>query len=260
MVGQWDRKTGYAKLPLPYVQSATLSGGRARVLSTFDLDPRTEVPEGLDVVAGLDQHDPAALDGAAGLMLPGGGDIDPEWYGEPPHPRTKYISHQRDRFELTLLEAALERDLPVLAICKGMQLLNVHLGGTLTQHLADDQDRLDHARDVPRAEPAHKIRIEEDSLLGEMLGVRNANVNSHHHQGIGRVAPGLREVAWAEDDTLEAFELTSARWVVAVQWHPEAMAPVDHLQLQLFEKFVAVTRAAARAKREERPITPARSG
>ncbi|MGH2746684.1 MAG: gamma-glutamyl-gamma-aminobutyrate hydrolase family protein [Actinomycetota bacterium] len=260
MVGQWDRKTGYAKLPLPYVQSVTLAGGRPRVLSTFDLDPRAEVHEGLEVVGGLDQHDPAALDGAAGLMLPGGGDIDPAWYGEPPHPRTKNISHQRDRFELTLLKAALERDLPVLAICKGMQLLNVHLGGTLTQHLADDQDRLDHDRDRPRAEPAHKIRIEDDSLLGEMLGVRNANVNSHHHQGIGRVAPGLREVAWAEDDTLEAFELTSARWVVAVQWHPEAMTPMDDLQLQIFEKFVAVTRAAARAAREGRSTTPVRSG
>lgn len=260
MVGQVDRKTGYAKLPLPYVQSAVLAGGRARVLSTFDLDPDAEVPEGLDIVAGLDQHDPSALDGAAGIMLPGGGDIDPQWYGAKPHPRTKNINHQRDRFELTLLQAALERDLPVLAICKGMQLLNIHLGGTLTQHLADDEKRLEHDRDKPRAEPAHKIRIAEDSLLGEMLGVKNADVNSHHHQGIGRIAPGLREVAWAEDDTLEAFELTSARWVVGVQWHPEAMAPVDDLQLQIFEKFVAVTRAAAQTKRHRRPTTPARSG
>jgi putative glutamine amidotransferase len=183
-------------------------------------------------------------------LLPGGGDIDPEWYGCERHPRTHGVSHRRDRFELTLLEEALERDMPVLAICHGMQLLNVHLGGTLDQHLADSPNRLQHDRDRPRAEPAHAIRMADDGPLARIVGDTTTPVNSHHHQGLARVAEGLVEVAWAEDGVLEGVYAPSFTWVVGVQWHPEAMAPVDARQLAIFEHFVGA--AAANVTRPAR--------
>src|SRR5918999_942975 len=178
VVGQWRR--GYARLPVPYAAAVEASGGRARVLSTFSLPPGEKVPEGVDALLGLEPTDPAPLEGASGLVLPGGGDTAPGGYGGPRHPRTKNVSHKRDRFELTLLGSALEHDIPVLAICHGMQLLNVLLGGTLDQHLADDPARLDHDRDRPRAEPVHGIRIQKGSLLAGLLD-SEAPVNSHHH-------------------------------------------------------------------------------
>lgn len=238
MVGQWERRTGHAKFPTPYVHAVVLAGGRARVLNTFHAAPGLETPADFEVSYGLDPTDPSPLAGAAGLLLPGGGDIDPAWYGRAPHPRTHGISHRRDRFEMTLLAEALRRDLPVFAICKGMQLLNVALGGTLDQHLADDPDQLDHDRDQPRPDPVHKLRIDEASLLGRILGVRYADVNSHHHQGLDDLPEGLVPVAWAEDGVLEAVELASCSWVVGVQWHPEVTAPLDDLQLDLFRAFV----------------------
>lgn len=193
----------------------------------------------MPVTTGIDPYDASGLDDADALLLPGGGDIDPEWYGCERHPRTHGVSHRRDRFELTLLAEALERDMPILAICHGMQLLNVHLGGTLDQHLADSPNRLQHDRDRPRAEPAHRIRIADDSPLAEIIGATTAPVNSHHHQGLDRVADGLVEIAWAEDGVLEGVYAPGRSWVVGVQWHPEAMAPVDPRQLEIFEDLVA---------------------
>jgi putative glutamine amidotransferase len=236
VVGQWRR--GYARLPVPYETAVEASGGRARVLSTFTLPPGEKVPEGTDAILGLDPSDPAPLQGASGLVLPGGGDIDPEWYGCPRHPRTKNVSHRRDRFELTLLGTALEHDIPVLAICHGMQLLNVLLGGTLDQHLPDVADRLDHDRDRPRAEPVHGIRVKEGSLLERVLGTDEAQVNSHHHQGLEKIGRDLEEIAWSGDGVLEAVEMQGQRWVLGVQWHPEAMAPVDEIQRRIFDAFV----------------------
>jgi putative glutamine amidotransferase len=206
VVGQWRR--GYARLPVPYETAVEASGGRARVLSTFTLPPGEKVPEGT------------------------------EWYGCPRHPRTKNVSHRRDRFELTLLGTALEHDIPVLAICHGMQLLNVLLGGTLDQHLPDVADRLDHDRDRPRAEPVHGIRVKEGSLLERVLGTDEAQVNSHHHQGLEKIGRDLEEVAWSGDGVLEAVEMQGQRWVLGVQWHPEAMAPVDEIQRRIFDAFV----------------------
>ena len=236
VVGQWRK--GYARLPLPYVQAVEASGGRTRVLSTFDLPPTEQVPDEMDAVLGLDPADPSPLEGASALLLPGGGDIDPEWYGRPRHPRTHNVSHRRDRFELTLLGAALDEDIPVLAICHGMQLLNVELGGTLDQHLSDDAARIDHDRDRPRAEPVHDVTIKPGSLLGRVMGRERAPVNSHHHQGLQRVGRGLEEIAWSGDGVLEAVELPDHRWVLGVQWHPEAMAAVDSGQRKIFDAFV----------------------
>lgn len=236
MVAQWRR--GLARLPVPYTHAVESSGGRTKVLSTFELPPNEEVPRGMEVYSELDPYDPSCLEEASGLLLPGGGDIDPDLYDCPRHPRTHNVSHRRDRFELTLLAAALERDMPVLAICHGMQLLNVHFGGRLVQHLADDPKRLDHDRDRPRAEPVHKLIVKENSRLEELVGARNIPVNSHHHQGLDGVAGPLQEVGWSEDGVLEAVVSEDHSWVLGVQWHPEAMADTDRYQRGLFDHFV----------------------
>jgi putative glutamine amidotransferase len=253
VVAQW--RQGTTRLPLTYADAVRAAGGRPKVFSTFKLIPGDAVPENLEVEADLDPYDASPLDGAVGLVIPGGGDIDPQWYGCDRHPRTHNVSHRRDRFELTLMAGALERDMPVLAICHGMQLLNVYLGGTLDQHLPDTPQRLDHDRDRPRAEPAHGLKIKPGSLLAQALGRSTAEVNSHHHQGLKTIATELEEVAWADDGVLEAVELTARPWVVGVQWHPEVMAPVDPVQHRLFAAFVATTRAFQRLGPEARERT-----
>ncbi|MEA2452359.1 MAG: putative glutamine amidotransferase [Actinomycetota bacterium] len=250
VVGQWRK--GLARLPVPYVHAVELAGARTRVLSTFDLPPGSEAPAEGDLL-GLDPLDASGLDGCSGLLLPGGGDIDPEWYGCERHPRTHNVSHRRDRFELTLLAKALEQDMPVLAICHGMQLLNVHLGGTLEQHLADDEKRIEHDRDMPRAEPVHEVTVEKDSILSRAVG-EAASVNSHHHQGLCVVPDTLKKVAWSEDGVLEGVEAPGYTWVVGVQWHPEAMADTDEGQKHIFERFVD-----AAAAFEQRHLRHARS-
>jgi putative glutamine amidotransferase len=209
------------------------------VLSTFEPSPGDDVPTDANVALGLDPYDPSPLEGASGLLLPSGGDIDPILYGTTRHPRTHNVSQRRDRFEMTLLGFALDRDMPVLAICHGMQLLNVYLGGKLDQHLADNPKRLEHDRDRPRAEPAHSIHIKEGSLLARILDEVDAPVNSHHHQGLMGAAPPLEEIAWAEDGVLEAVSSSEHSWVLGVQWHPEAMADTDTRELAIFKDFVA---------------------
>lgn len=241
---------------MPYTHAVEAAGGKTRVLSTFELPPLEEVPEGVDAVLGLDPFDSSALDGARGLVIPGGGDIDPALYGRQRHPRTHNVSTRRDRFEMTLMSEAMERDMPILAICHGMQLLNVHLGGTLVQHLADDPNRLDHDRDRPRAEWVHELEVEPDSLLGDILDDCPARANSHHHQGIDDLADGLRPIAWSEDGVLEAVEAADYSWVLGVQWHPETMAPVDDCQMKIFRAFVS---AAASYRADDATAATARS-
>lgn len=237
VVSQWRK--GFARLPVPYTHAVEAAGGRTRVLSTFELPPLEEQPEETDAVLGADPYDGSVLDGATGLVIPGGGDIDPALYGRERHPRTHNVSNRRDRFELTLLSEALDRDIPVLAICHGMQLLNVHLGGTLIQHLPDDPDRQEHDRDRPRSDPVHLLEIEPESLLADVLGDCEARVNSHHHQGLDDVSDDLVPVAWSEDGVIEAVEAPEFAWVLGVQWHPEVMAPADACQMKLFRAFVA---------------------
>lgn len=238
VVGQW-RKDGRTVMPSRYAQAVQAAGGDPVVVSTFD-PPEHDDAE-LALISSLSPHSSAVLDGAVGLVLPGGGDIDPSWYGAIPHPKTRNISHRRDQFELTLLEDALTRDMPVLAICHGMQLLNVHLGGSLIQHLGDNPRNTVHDEELPRPEPVHGVRVEEGSALAAIVGF-DIPVNSHHHQGLDVVADGLEKVAWADDGVLEAIELSESSWVIGVQWHPEAMAESDDRQLALFQAFVEATR------------------
>lgn len=240
MTGQGTSRD--ARIPVLYASAIEKAGGYARVYSPFDhLRADERIPPGLDVTMDVDPEDTSPLDGAVGLLLPGGGDIDPINYGEPRHPRTRRTSRERDRLELTLLREALRRDMPILAICRGFQLLNVCFGGTLDQHLADDSERLDHDRDMPRAEPVHRVKIADGCWLAEVFQGNVVPVNSHHHQGLGRISDELEEVAWAGDGVLEAVIARNYTWVVGVQWHPEVMAPLDHRQLRLFESFVEET-------------------
>jgi putative glutamine amidotransferase len=237
VVGQWREGQG-GRIPVPYVDAIAAAGGEPKVFSTFELGEGQRGPEGVDMEFGLDPEDDSPIDGAGGLVLPGGGDIDPELYGRPRHPKTRNVNHRRDRFELTLLRTALERDVPVLAICHGMQLLNVHLGGTLIQHIDDRSGTLDHDDGYPAPAPRHGLRVKERSTLARCLGATTLGVNSHHHQGIDDVAPGLDEVAWSEDGILEGVVSHGNSWVVGVQWHPEVMAPRHEPQARLFEAFV----------------------
>ena len=237
VVGQWREGQG-SRLPLAYVDAVRAAGGYPLIYSTFELTPEQNAPAGYEMVTGLDQDDTSPLEGASGLVLPGGGDIDPAWYSRPRHPMTRSINHRRDRFELNLLAEALERDLPVLAICHGMQLLNVHLGGTLHQHLADLPDRVEHDAGDPAPAPIHAAKIAEDSPLAGIFGATRISINSHHHQGLDNVAEPLKGCAWAEDGVLEAVVSEEHSFVVGVQWHPEVMIDADEPQLSLFGALV----------------------
>ena len=235
VLGQWRK--GCLRLPLPYVDALEMVGVRSKVLAPFELLPSEKAPEGLEVLTELDPYDPSPLEGASGLLLCGGGDIDPALYGRPRHPRTHNVSQKRDLFESTFLGAALDRDLPVFAICRGMQMLNVHLGGTLNQHLMDDPGKLDHYRDRPLAEPAHNVALTEGSVAAEAMGGTNVSVNTHHHQGLDEVAPQLDQIGWSEDGVLEVVASTEHTFVLGVQWHPEAMVPMHTPQKGLFHAF-----------------------
>ena len=174
----------------------------------------------------------AALEAVRGLVLTGGEDVDPARYGAKPHPKLEPPDPTRDASELALIAAAQQRRLPILAICRGIQILNVALGGTLYQDL--DSERPGPIAHSGGDERRHSIRVELDSLLGQTLGTRQATVNSRHHQAIRDLAPGLRAVAWADDGLIEAVEPADrgAPWMLAVQWHPE-----DLTERALFDGF-----------------------
>ena len=198
--GAWQLPS--ALVPYMYVEAIERVGGRALLV------PPSE--EGVE----------ETLDALDGLLFSGGSDLDPATYEQEPHPETTGTRPARDRGELALLEAALARDLPVLAVCRGSQVLNVARGGDLVQHLPEvvGDERHKH---TPGVFSDHDVRVEEGSLLGRLLGER-APVKSHHHQGYGRVGEGLRPVAWADDGTVEALEAPDKRFAVGVLWHPEA--------------------------------------
>ena len=162
------------------------------------------------------------LELAHGLVLTGGEDVAPSRYGEQPHPELGTVNFARDEMEFTLLRGALERRMPVLAICRGMQLLNVALGGTLYQDLPSQLGGdLIHEQDAAVNDRWHHARVEEDSRMAEIFGSPTLHINSFHHQGIKDVAPALRARAWAEDGLVEAIEAPDYPWVFGVQWHPE---------------------------------------
>lgn len=182
------------------------------------------------------------LDSLDGIVFTGGSDLDPSLYGEEAHPETFGVHRLRDDAELALLRAALERDMPVLGICRGIQVLNVALGGDLHQHLPELVGHEGHKHDPPGQFLRHEVEIDPGSRLAATLGER-ATVMSHHHQGVRRLAPGLVGTARAEDGLVEALEAPERRFAVGVLWHPEASEDA-----RLFEALVA----EARRYREEK--------
>jgi putative glutamine amidotransferase len=198
--GVWDVPA--AVIPMAYVRMVEAAGGRALLV------PPSE--EAID----------ETLDALDGVLFSGGSDIDPSEYGHELHPETNGTRPERDRGELALLRAALERDMPVLAVCRGSQVLNVARGGDLVQHLPDVVGNEKH-KHTPGVFADHEVDVKEGTRLGSLLGGR-APVKSHHHQGFGRVGDGLRVAAHAEDGTIEAVEDPGRRFALGVLWHPEA--------------------------------------
>lgn len=162
------------------------------------------------------------LDRLDGLMLAGGSDVDPATYGARPHPETKGVWPERDAFELALARRALEREVPVLGICRGMQMLNIACGGTLTQHLPEHLAGDERHRHTPGTYGDHDVALEPGSRAARAAGAERLAVKSHHHQGVDRIGEGLivsgRSVP---DDIVEAFELADRRYALGVLWHPE---------------------------------------
>jgi putative glutamine amidotransferase len=202
-------------------------------------------------------RDPAHyLDLIDGLILAGGGDIDPQSYGGANHESVYSVCAERDGFEVTLVHAALARpELPVLCICRGMQVLNVALGGDLHVHIPDAIDGAIAHRKPERDPLDHRATVEADSRIGAILGATDLLVKSWHHQAVREVGSSLRAVAWAEDGVIEALEHQSHPWCMAVQWHPE-LQPDDPVQQRLFTALVTESaHSAPRSRASGAPRT-----
>ncbi|HEY2995020.1 MAG TPA: gamma-glutamyl-gamma-aminobutyrate hydrolase family protein [Methylomirabilota bacterium] len=184
-----------------------------------------------------------------GLVLTGGGDIDPARFGQARHPKTDDVAPARDELELGLTRRALDEDVPLFAICRGIQVLNVALGGTLVQDLPSERpSSIAHSQREPRHESTHAVKVMgEGTRLGRVLGSLEVSVNSMHHQAIDRLGFGLREVAWSPDGVIEGVELPGDdHFVLGVQWHPEELVGHDQAARNLFTALVEAARQQRR--------------
>ena len=187
----------------------------------------------------------ALMANVSGLMLTGGGDVDPALYGEPANgTQMDSVSVERDTLEVAALRIAMERGLPVLAICRGMQVLNVALGGSLYQDIPSRcPSEINHAQTAggerARDDVTHDVGVEARSCLASVLGGRSLRVNSMHHQALRKLGRGLEAVAWAPDGIIEGAEMPGERWVLGVQWHPEELVAGHEHARRLFAGFVA---------------------
>ncbi len=230
-VGNWE---GAYALPEPYVAALRAAGARVVLL------PPGQPGKPEELLAPFD-----------GLLLAGGGDVEPARYGAADHPTQYGIDPDRDQLELALARAAVGLELPVLGICRGVQLLNVAFGGTLVQHLEDGP--VVHRDEAKQA--IHGLRVEPGSRLAEALGQVEAEGLSHHHQGLDRLGEGFRPVAWAPDGLVEGIERDQG-WTVGVLWHPESTAAADPVQHRLLAAFVDVASRRGQAfwRRSAEPV------
>jgi putative glutamine amidotransferase len=237
--GLWD--AGAHLLPREYADAVQRAGGVALLLPP----DRTAIDEP-DVI----------LDLLDGLILAGGSDVDPAVYGADRHPETSGVNAERDAFEVALAVRAMERDLPFLGICRGMQVMNVARGGTLLQHLPDSHGHEEHRRTPGTFDGAdHPVRLEPGSLAERAAGEEHHRTLSHHHQGVDRLGDGLHVTGWSELDELpEAIELADRQFVLGVQWHPEA-DETSKLIASLVEE--ARARESAPPAREAEPSSAA---
>jgi putative glutamine amidotransferase len=203
--GVWNEVPAFMS-PASYVRAVQRAGGRPLLLLPDPED--AEDPSGvLDLVDAL-------------IVTGGAGDVNPSLYGQERHPETGPIQDERDAYELALVRGALEREMLILGICRGMQILNVAYGGGIEQHLPDMVGHEEH-RHTPGTYSDHDVRLEPGSLAARAAGEERSQVKSHHHQGIKNVGGGLVVTGWADDDTIEALEDPSCPFVLGVLWHPE---------------------------------------
>jgi putative glutamine amidotransferase len=203
---------------VPYVKAVRRAGAIPVVLPIIDPDDRAEVD--------------MALDAVDAVIITGGCDVDPARYGADQAPETGPLDARRDATELALCAALVERDQPTLCVCRGIQVLNVALGGTLVQHAPE------HSRDDAYNESVHDVTLDPESRIARALGCTTLGVNTLHHQTVAELGPRARAVGWADDGTVEAIEVDGAPHVLAVQWHPEMLRHrPEHLALfrQLFD-------------------------
>ncbi|MGI8649245.1 MAG: gamma-glutamyl-gamma-aminobutyrate hydrolase family protein [Rubrobacter sp.] len=229
----------YVRNDLDYVAGVAEAGGIPVVL------PPVAVPGGYEGYA-------RALIGTLdGLLLSGGSDLDPKYYGEEALPELDVTLPERDRFEMALIEEALNRDIPIFGICRGMQVLNVALGGTLYQDLPTQLDAAmeSHRQTDDKWEPRHEVHLESSSLAEKILSC-STPANSYHHQAIKNLAGGLRATGHSPDDIIEAVESRdfSEAWLLGVQWHAEAMRSVRSEHADLFRAHVEAARNHARRR------------
>jgi len=207
-------------LPLGYARAVQAAGGIAAMLP-----PDGQAAKAPDEI----------LDRLDAVVLGGGADVDPGSYGAEPEPETGNTNPDRDRFEIALARGALERELPLLGVCRGMQILNVASGGTLEQHLPERTGNEQH-RPVPGSWGEHEVRLEPGSLAARAAGAERLSVKTHHHQGLAEIADEFEATGWAtDDDTVEAIELPNRRFTLGVLWHPEE-DPDDRVIPSLFRR------------------------
>ena len=220
----YSEKRSLQMMPSNYLEAIELAGGTPVVLP---LVKNTSVLEGI-------------LSQCAGILFTGGHDVDPVLYGQKMIPQCGELSPMRDMMEGWILDWALKGDLPVLAICRGMQLLNVHLGGTLYQDLpVQRRSAMNHSQEPPYEKNAHTVLVAKDSFLAKAAGCWGPiQVNSLHHQAVERVAPGLVVDACATDGVVESIYLPEKRFVLGVQWHPEYGIEQQKGALNIFRSFV----------------------
>jgi putative glutamine amidotransferase len=225
-VSRWWGSAAVA-LPMQYVAAIRRAGGRTVLLAGADGATPEDVLEPFDA-----------------LLLAGGGDVDPARYGQEPHETIYGVDRDRDELEVGLVRAALLRGVPTLCVCRGMQVANVALGGTLVQHLPDVAGLADHGR-PPEGPILHDVALDEGTLLRRIVGDDVVSAASHHHQAIDRLGEGLVVSGRSDDGLAESFE-TPEGWLIGVQWHPEETAGEDPAQQALFDAFVEA--AAARRR------------
>ncbi len=216
---------GRVNLPTEYHEAVRRAGARPLLIPPGDPD-----------IAGL-------LDLVDALVLPGGGDIEPALFDGQDHATVYGTSTLRDEFEWELTTQALAKGIPTLAICRGAQMLNVVLGGTIHPHLPDAIGETVVHRDDPPGAVLHGVEVASDSLIAKSMGATEVETASWHHQGLNELGAGLRPVAWAPDGLVEAVELDTHPFLQAVQWHPEITAATDPTQQALFDALIDSVRS-----------------
>lgn len=214
---------GYVQLPAQYAESVRAAGAIPLLIQPGE------------------PHIDRLMTLLDGIILSGGGDVDPALYSDESHEQVYWVDQARDQFELKFIQEILAQDKPLLCICRGLQILNVALGGTLIAHISDDETNSIQHRQPPRDPIMHEIAVQPDSRLAAIMQKDRVSTASWHHQAIADLAPGLEVVAHAPDGIIEAVEMPDHPNLIAVQWHPELTAHQDPTQQQLFNELVRMT-------------------